>query len=78
MEREGTTLRLAAMEAGTQLLLLGGEPIDEPIAARGPFVMNTQQEIMQANMDFQNGKMGRAERPSGAPPGVPQGAEKVP
>ena len=59
MEREGTTLRLAAMEAGTQLLLLGGEPIDEPIAARGPFVMNTQQEIMQANMDFQNGKMGR-------------------
>ena len=59
MEREGTTLRLSATQADTQLLLLGGEPIDEPIAARGPFVMNTEQEIMQANRDFQSGKMGR-------------------
>ena len=39
-------------------MVLGGEPIDEPIAARGPFVMNTQEEIMQANMDFMSGKMG--------------------
>ena len=37
----------------------GEEPIDEPIAARGPFVMNTHEEILQANKDFMNGKMGR-------------------
>jgi redox-sensitive bicupin YhaK (pirin superfamily) len=59
MERAGTTLRLAAKEADTRLLLLGGEPIDEPIAARGPFVMNTDAEIIQANRDFQSGRMGQ-------------------
>lgn len=40
------------------LLIMSGVPLNEPIANRGPFVMNTQQEIMQANMDFQSGKMG--------------------
>ena len=59
MHRGGNALRLSAAEANTEILLLGGEPIDEPIAARGPFVMNTHEEIMQANHDFMNGKMGR-------------------
>jgi len=58
MEPTGNVIRLSARQKGTQVLLLGGEPLNEPIAARGPFVMNTQQEIMQANMDFQNGRMG--------------------
>ena len=59
MHLGGDVLRLSATEANTEVLLLAGEPIDEPIAARGPFVMNTHEEIMQANKDFMNGRMGQ-------------------
>jgi quercetin 2,3-dioxygenase len=40
------------------LLVLGGAPIDEPIASYGPFVMNTREEIAQAIEDYQSGRMG--------------------
>ncbi len=43
---------------GATILLLAGEPINEPIVGSGPFVMNTAQEIRQAMMDYQSGKMG--------------------
>ena len=43
---------------GVTALLLGGEPIDEPIVGSGPFVMNSPQEIRQAMADYQSGKMG--------------------
>ncbi len=41
-----------------QVLVMAGKPLDEPVAAYGPFVMNTQAEIMQAFQDLREGKMG--------------------
>jgi quercetin 2,3-dioxygenase len=53
----GEDVRLQT-DSGATLLWLSGQPIDEPIAGYGPFVMNTREEIMQAMQDFQAGRMG--------------------
>lgn len=45
-------------EAATRFLLLSGEPIGEPVAGQGPFVMNTREEIAQAIEDYREGRMG--------------------
>jgi redox-sensitive bicupin YhaK (pirin superfamily) len=42
----------------SRLLVMSGEPIEEPIARYGPFVMNTREELIQAAQDYQAGKMG--------------------
>ncbi|OYU31912.1 MAG: hypothetical protein CFE39_05935 [Comamonadaceae bacterium PBBC2] len=45
-------------DAGTKALLITGQPLVEPIAQYGPFVMNTREELMQAVEDFQAGRLG--------------------
>ncbi|MCD2163858.1 pirin family protein [Comamonas koreensis] len=57
MAQEGRKLSLEA-NGDVALLLMSGEPIDEPIVGYGPFVMNSQQEIVQAVNDFNSGKFG--------------------
>jgi hypothetical protein len=55
-ESEGITLQ--GMAERTRILVLTGEPINEKVTQYGPFVMNTQTEIMEAMRDYQMGKMG--------------------
>ncbi len=56
----GETFTVSATE-NSVVFILSGEPLNEPIAAHGPFVMNTRQEIMQAFEDYENGKFGELE-----------------
>jgi redox-sensitive bicupin YhaK (pirin superfamily) len=57
MRTDGSSvLRLRVVQSDSSVLIMGGEPLNEPIAARGPFVMNTQSEIQQANADYRSGK----------------------
>ena len=43
----------------SEILIIGGSPIGDPIVRYGPFVMNTDEEIQQAIEDYSNGKMGK-------------------
>ena len=58
LSAEGEGLRCAA-PAGASLMILAGQPLREPIAHHGPFVMNTREELEQAYQDYAAGRMGR-------------------
>jgi redox-sensitive bicupin YhaK (pirin superfamily) len=57
LDQRGGDVTLEATSDAT-VLILSGEPIDEPIVMHGPFVMNTADEIRRAIADFQSGKFG--------------------
>lgn len=60
MANEGEKFDIEATDNAV-ILILSGEPIGEPIAAHGPFVMNTREELIQAFNDFNSGKFGYLE-----------------
>ncbi len=59
LDRAGGEAKLEALE-DSSVLVLNGEPLNEPVVGYGPFVMNSRDEIMQAVHDFQNGKFVRS------------------
>ncbi len=64
--RAGDAVSFRAPEGTTgplELLLVGGAPLGEPVARYGPFVMNTEEEILQAFRDFRSGRMGAIATP---------------
>lgn len=56
-KQDGEGIRMEFLE-DTRILLLSGEPLNEPVVSHGPFVMNTQTEILEAMRDYQMGRMG--------------------
>ena len=59
--RNGDEIRIQAPgenRSSARVLLIGGRPLNEPVARYGPFVMNTQQEIYEAFEDYRSGRMG--------------------
>ncbi|MCV0392713.1 MAG: pirin family protein [Nitrosopumilus sp.] len=61
-EKDGNEVQIEASknsDSPLQVLLIAGVPLEEPVARYGPFVMNTEGEIKQAILDYNNGKMGK-------------------
>ena len=64
LAQDGAAVRLEGLACGEgssepcRALLIAGQPLQEPIAQYGPFVMNTRSELMQAVEDFQSGRLG--------------------
>lgn len=58
----GDSVRLRGGQRPARLLLLGGVPLGEPVARYGPFVMNSEREILQAFDDYRSGRMGEITR----------------
>jgi len=57
IEMDGLGIRIEA-KGDTRAILLAGAPIDEKVVSQGPFVMNSESQIMEAMRDYRMGKMG--------------------
>ena len=60
-DRKGDSLSFASVEHGTEVLLLTGQPLNEPVAWYGPIVMNTREEIIRAYEELNNGSFIKSE-----------------
>jgi len=58
LSQKGEALHLAA-STNAKVLLMAGEPLQEPIVGYGPFVMNTKAQIAEAVRDFNSGRFGQ-------------------
>lgn len=58
---DGDKITVEVGEGGAKFILLAGQPLNEPIAKHGPFVMNTREEIRQAFVDYSEGKLVRCD-----------------
>ena len=58
LSQSGKQLSVSA-DTGCKFIVVSGKPIEEPVVQYGPFVMNTQQEIIQAFKDYEQGRMGK-------------------
>ena len=56
-EKSGTSEVVIKADERLRVIFIAGKPLNEPVVARGPFVMNTEEEIKQAYADFKSGKM---------------------
>lgn len=60
-ENKAGNIKLEGISDEVSLIFLSGEPLNEPVVAQGPFVMNTEEEIIQANLDFYTGLFGESD-----------------
>ena len=60
-DQSANEINLTSISSNGTYLVLAGEPLNEPVVRHGPFVTNTEGEMKQAMLDYQNGKMGQLE-----------------
>jgi redox-sensitive bicupin YhaK (pirin superfamily) len=78
---EGNAITMAASPTqesrhpNLEVIVLGGRPIREPVAWMGPFVMNTRDEVMQAVVDYQAGRLGSIPAVHNAPTTIIEGRQ---
>ena len=61
-DQSADEINLTSISFNGSYLVLAGEPLNEKIVRQGPFVTNTEGEMKQAMLDYQNGKMGQLEK----------------